>query len=292
MKALVLGAGGFVGGELYQILLKNDKFKLVMGLDRNSGNRLEEQYPISGIYDTYDISYHILQAKGKCEFDIIFNCQGWAKPQGDSSDIYYNNVNELVEFLDQFPKYEKPPIFIHLSSIVVKNSPLTVYAASKACSEIVIKSYSDLGKINGIILRPCSINGGDSTHGLIHDMVRKIKNDPTKIDVLSVKPGARKPFIYVNDLVDLMIKLATDPLNDYRSTKGPLNVCSKNSLSVEEVIEIICDTLNINPHPQLNWVGTKWVDQLEVKPVSDFDMMSAETVVKKSATEIWEKINS
>ena len=292
MKALILGAGGFVGGELAKKLRSDDRFEFVAEKHRHKLIYFGRTTSDSSSGFVYGFQDKNLSSYNQYEFDVIINCQGWAKPQGDSSDIYYNNVNELVEFLDQFPKYEKPPIFIHLSSIVVKNSPLTIYAASKACSEIVIKSYSDLVKINEIILRPCSINGGDSTHGLIHDMVRKIKNDPTKIDVLSVIPGARKPLIYVNDLVDLIIKLATDPLNDYWSAKGPLDVCSKNSLSVEEVIEIICDTLNINPHPQLNWVGTKWVDQLEVKPVSDFDMMSAETVVKKSATEIWEKINS
>ena len=89
-----------------------------------------------------------------------------------------------------------------------------------------------------------------------------------------------------------MIELVTDPyyLTNYCVTGEPLNVCSRNAISVEKVLEIICNTIGV--YPKLNWVGEKWVDQKEVKSFTDFDMMPPEEAVEKATREIWQKINS
>ena len=291
MRALVLGTGGFIGRELSKSLCDDARFKFVVMKHRFKED-IFVRFGDGGIGFTSNPDMNGEQIN---EFDVIFNCQAWSRPQGDPQDIFYNNVNEPVAFLAELPQYKKPPLFVHLSSIVVENYPLTTYAASKLCSETVVKSFTELGKIRGVVLRPCAVVGGNSTHGLIHDMVRKLKADRTKIEVLSTKPGARKPFIHVNELVDLMVDLALNPLersvcNDM-DFRGPFSACSKNTLSVEQVLKTIFDALNVYPYPDLNWVGEKWTDQKEVGAITDFDMMTAEEAVAKAALETWEKIN-
>lgn len=271
MKTLVLGAGGFIGGVLVKRLKEDGRFTDVIGQSRKYKLGLSNRSPV----------YILTEYKP----DVIFNCSGHSTPIGDVDDMFFDNVSDLVHLLSNF-KQANPPIFVHLSSIVVENSPLTVYAASKACSEIVVKSFGDLGIIKPIILRPCGVVGGNATHGMLHDVIRRLKDDPTKLDILSSKPGSQKPYIHVNDLVELMIDLVTD---ENKLENKPYSVCSQQALSVEGVINIILETLNVNP--ELNYKECPWVDQPFVRPISDFSMMPAAEAIKIASKEIWDKIN-
>ena len=182
MRALVLGAGGFIGGELFNKLKEDNRFTEVIGQTRKYKPGLYMQSP----------SY-ILYTKS---FDIIFNCAGRANPNDDMMDIWADNTEELIKTLS-YVGWKPAPLFIHLSSIVVENSPLTLYAASKASSEIIVKSFTDLEHIKGIVLRPCGVVGGKSTHGMLHDIIRRLKDKPAKLDILSDCPGASKPYVHV-----------------------------------------------------------------------------------------------
>ena len=283
MKALVLGAGGFIGGQLFNQLNKDHRFTEVVGQSRRYKPGLYMQSPQYILY--------------KKSFDIIFNCAGHANPNGDVDEIFESNVTDLVNLLSCIGQ-TNPPIFIHLSSIVVENTPLTIYAASKACSEIVVKSFSNLGKIRGINLRPCGVVGGNSTHGMLHDIIRRLKNKPEKLDILSSYPGAKKPYIHVQPLVNLMLEMATGnsrnyyPENCWMKTlyEKPQRLTSTNVLSVESVINIILKTLDINI--ELNWKECPWIDQPVIEANSDFIFGPAECAIEQATKEIWQKINS
>lgn len=81
--------------------------------------------------------------------------------------------------------------------------PISLYAASKVACETLITAYAHNYDIRAWIFRFGNIVGPNPTHGVIHDFVLRLRNDPTKLVVLGDGTQA-KPYVYVDDCLDGM----------------------------------------------------------------------------------------
>jgi UDP-glucose 4-epimerase len=79
--------------------------------------------------------------------------------------------------------------------------PISLYAASKVACETLITAYAHNYDMKAWIFRFGNIVGPNPTHGVIHDFVLRLREEPTKLTVLGDGTQA-KPYVYVEDCLN------------------------------------------------------------------------------------------
>jgi UDP-glucose 4-epimerase len=81
--------------------------------------------------------------------------------------------------------------------------PISLYAASKVACETLITAYVHNYDMQAWIYRFGNIVGPNPTHGVIHDFVLRLRENPHSLTVLGDGTQA-KPYVYVDDCLDGM----------------------------------------------------------------------------------------
>jgi UDP-glucose 4-epimerase len=82
--------------------------------------------------------------------------------------------------------------------------PISLYAASKLACEGLIAAYAHNYDIQAWIFRFGNVVGPNPTHGVIHDFLLRLLQDPTRLKILGDGEQA-KPYIHVEDCLDGMM---------------------------------------------------------------------------------------
>ena len=112
--------------------------------------------------------------------------------------------------------------------------PISLYGASKQAGEGLISSWVGTFGLQAWIFRFANIIGARGTHGGIFDFIHKLKNDPTRLEVLG-NGLQEKSYMEVGDCVDAMLHVmanAHQPLNLF-------NLGSHDTASVRRIAEIV-----------------------------------------------------
>jgi len=149
----------------------------------------------------------------------------------------------------------------HFSKIHEDIGPLfphSHYGAAKLASEAFISSFCENYQITSWIIRFPNVIGDRTTHGVIFDFVNKIKNDPTKLDVLG--DGQQdKPYIHVLELVDGIMYF----YNNYKHHKvNYVNIGVDTSTTVNRIIEILKEVFEINPKINFSGGSKGWIGDI------------------------------
>jgi len=119
--------------------------------------------------------------------------------------------------------------------------PISLYAASKVACETLITAFAHNYDITAWIYRFGNIVGPNPTHGVIHDFVLRLYQDPTKLTVLGDGTQA-KPYVYVEDCLDGMefgIEHAVEHVNVY-------NLAVDDQTSVREITDWTIEAMGID----------------------------------------------
>jgi UDP-glucose 4-epimerase len=114
--------------------------------------------------------------------------------------------------------------------------PISLYGASKLACEGLISAFASLFGIRAWIFRIGNVVGPRATHGVIHDLLQKIRKDPTTLEVLG-DGYQTKPYIHINDCVDgllLCLRRAQDTINLF-------NLAPSTTTSVKAIAEMVLD---------------------------------------------------
>ena len=114
--------------------------------------------------------------------------------------------------------------------------PISLYGASKQAGEGLISSWVGTFGLQAWIFRFANIIGARGTHGVIYDFIHKLKNDPTRLEVLG-NGLQEKSYMEVGDCVDAMLHVmsnAHQPLNLF-------NLGSHDTASVRRIAEIVVE---------------------------------------------------
>jgi len=133
--------------------------------------------------------------------------------------------------------------------------PVSVYGASKAASESLIHAYSKLYGIRAVVLRYANVVGPRLRHGVIYDLLMKLRRDRTRLEVLGDGTQVRS-YIYIDDAVNatmIAYERAGEGFNVF-------NVASEDWITVRDVVQIILRELGIESvevvyRPVLHGVG-------------------------------------
>ena len=127
----------------------------------------------------------------------------------------------------------------HVSEDAVALKPISYYGGAKLGSEAAISSYSFMNDMSVLVFRFPNVIGPRLTHGVIFDFVKRLKADPSHLRILGDGTQS-KPYIYVMDLVDAIMRFKDVP-------KGVTlyNVGVETQTSVTRIAEIVCEKMGL-----------------------------------------------
>ncbi len=172
--------------------------------------------------------------------------------------------------------------------------PISLYGASKQAGEGLISSWVGTFGIRAWIFRFANVIGARGTHGVIFDFIHKLKQDPTRLEVLG-NGLQEKSYMEVGDCVNAILHImdhADAPLNLF-------NLGSHDTASVRRIAEIVvevtgCDDARIEyTGGDRGWAGDIPKARLAIDRMleSGFDVsMNSEEAIRHTATCLLEEI--
>jgi len=224
-KILVTGSSGFIGKKIVKRL---DKLGVIT--DSNNSERIDLQNKEQVMkLDSADMVIHL----------------GGKTPQNELkwSEYFDNNVIGTLNVLE-YCIQKKVKKMIYVSSYVYGNpkycpidenhpiNPHNAYTESKYLGERLCEFYCNRSDLNLIILRPFNIFGESMRDGfLITNLINSVK---TGKKATIINKNSKRDFLYVDDFVDLIVKLI-----NYDFKFEVFNVGAGISYSFEEIIKKI-----------------------------------------------------
>ena len=108
--------------------------------------------------------------------------------------------------------------------------PISLYGASKLASEAFVTSFSHLYGMDYYLYRFANVVGRNSTHGVVTDFLKKLRRDPTELEVLG-NGRQRKSYIDVQDCCNAMIKIYEKSM----SRSNVYNIATSGQTSVDYI---------------------------------------------------------
>jgi len=269
MTTLVTGASGFVGRNLIQKLYaQKNVFGDIISVTRQNflSPFVSKSYAIDlGFSQTdkpsfYDLKRIMKKHRPKTIFHLA--SKSTVKMEGDEIfEILQDNIlstqkvcewspkgarvvlaSSVIVYGDWMFKEESPKPYTELD----RTEPTSIYGMTKRASEGILRYHTSTGRIKGVSARMCATVGCGLTHGVIHDFIRKILNNPT-LQALGSSPGSIKPYCHVDDLMSALVLLGMS------NKTGEYNVVPDDQISIEEVAKAVM--IGLNNHKRIEWLG-------------------------------------
>lgn len=254
-KALIIGAGGFVGAYLIEHLHSLGTYELYA--TKMGGEQLPYEYVQVDMLDILEREA-IDELLGRVRPDVIFHLAAlssvalsWKKPQL-TIDI---NIKGTVNLLDSVRNSGLSPRVLLVGSgeeyghvrekdVPIKEEtylrPGNIYAATKACQNMFGSIYADAYDLDIVMVRAFNhIGPGQSDLFVVSDFCKQVAEIEKGIKEPVIKVGnlaSRRDFTDVRDVVRAYALLASS------GQKGELyNVGSGDARSIQEILDMILD---------------------------------------------------
>lgn len=266
MNILIAGGAGFIGSHLTDLLLKKgnnviiadklvfgdkDILHLLNNKDLAESGRfkfykmeLANQENVDRLFqeNKIDAVYHLAAnsdiQKGGKEPSIDFNdtllttrCLLEGMRKAGVNNLFFASTSAVYgEMLD-----------VALNETTGGIKPVSYYGGAKLASEALISSYTSMCDMNVVIFRFPNVIGPRLTHGVIHDFIKKLNDNPNELEILG--DGTQcKPYIYVLDLVEAIAKLT----EEWKPGEEVFNISVESEgTTVTRIAEIVVDELGL-----------------------------------------------
>lgn len=111
--------------------------------------------------------------------------------------------------------------------------PVSLYGAAKLAAESEIMGYSSLFGFNYMIFRLANVIGPTSGHGIIFDLIEKLKRDPTRLEVLG-DGKQKKSYIEIDDCVGAMLHVCSNA-----ESNDIYNIGIEDQITAGEIAEAV-----------------------------------------------------
>jgi UDP-glucose 4-epimerase len=119
--------------------------------------------------------------------------------------------------------------------------PISLYGASKLACESLISGYAHMFGFNSVICRLANIVGSRSSHGVVYDFIRKLKENPKKLEVLGDGTQS-KSYLFIDDCIEahfIAVENARDRVEIY-------NVGSEDKVNVLTIAKIVAEEMGLS----------------------------------------------
>ena len=288
-KVFITGGAGFIGTNLL-LGLEKENFKITVY--DNLSNSTKKFFSILKRRDIKFIKGNILNFKLLNKsikgHDLIIHLSansqiqfGFDNPKIDFQNGTYatfnileamriNNIKKIIYTSGSGVYGDRGNVLINEKFIFNPNS---LYGASKSSSEHYIRSYVEMYKIRALIFRPANIVGPYMTHGVIFDLLNKLKKNQKLLKVLG-NGTQLKSYMHVNDLVNLIINIIKKNNYFYYSFFKVFNISNNSYCSVKKIVNLISSLTKIKfktSYGRLNigWMGDVPKVKLNIKKIQN-----------------------
>lgn len=257
MKALVTGGAGFIGSHLTDSLIKNKNEvgvidNLSTGCLENLSRHLKNPRFRFVKGNVKDLS--VLKKVMK-ERDIIFHFAENSEIMfaAKQPTVYLENIIGTFNVLEVMRLCDVEKIVYSSSSTVIGDAtvvptpefygplfPISLYGGAKAACEGLIAAYAHTYNLKFWIFRFVDIIGDRMDHGVVYDFVNKLKNDPSKLEILGNGEQLRS-FLLVDECIAAML-FATNHSDTFANL---LNIGSEDQISISRVAKIVADEMGL-----------------------------------------------
>jgi len=217
---LITGGAGFIGSNMVEKLINNNKITVIDNLNNHVGDRFIKKFYNNKNFSFINADLLSYDLNKLNDIDVIIHFSANSDVRYGSEDPekdFKNNVMVTNNILEYMRKNDVKEILFASSSTVYGEAsimptpenygpymPISSYGASKMANEGFITAYSHYYGIKGSIFRFANIVGKNSTHGVIYDFINKLLKNDKELEILG-DGTQRKSYMHVSDCVDSMI---------------------------------------------------------------------------------------
>jgi UDP-glucose 4-epimerase len=259
MKILITGAAGFIGSYLCEFMLERD-FS-VHGIDNFSNGKIDnlqkslqfkkfsftemdvcETESMNSILreHSFDEVWHLA-----ANTDIISSHKSPTRDFKDSAQATVSVLEAMritdtkkIVFASSGSVYGSLGMGVSVNESIGPLMPLSTYGAGKLASEAFIASYANLFGIKSHIFRFGNVLGDRINHGVIYDFARKLKSNPSRLEVLG-NGKQEKNYFRVDDCIDGMWQISRKEI--IGKNCNILNLGNSSLTNVVRIAEIVIE---------------------------------------------------
>ena len=265
---LVTGGAGFIGSNLTEELLKNNKV-IVIDDFCNFYDPLIKENNIKNINNPNFKLYRadirdILTLKkifDENNIDCVIHLAAMAGVRPSlENPILYNDVNIIgtLNLLEEMRVHNIKNLVMASSSSVYGNceklpfkesmnvdKPISIYAATKKSNEVMTYTYHNLYNMNVIVLRFFTVYGRRQRPDLAISKFTKMMINSEEITMFG-DGSTFRDYTYIDDIIDGIIK-SINYLENNNNVYEIINLGNSNPITLKEMIAIISKELKVTP---------------------------------------------
>lgn len=268
MKYLVTGGAGFIGSHIVDKLL-NEGHKVRVYDNFSTGRRLfiEHHLPKKN-FELINADLSNIRKLNKAMEDVnfVFHLAAHADVKFGINDHFIDHQQNLEmthNVLEAMAKQKVKKIAFTSTSSVYGDAvlhptpedhsfnPTSLYGATKAACEGYIQAYSSYYDLKAYIFRLVSFLGPRYTHGIIFDILKKLKSNPNSIELFS-DGSPKKSSLAISDGIEAMFRI----ISSSKDKISIYNIGHTEILTVSEIVDIILQTSK-NTSVKKKWLGKK-----------------------------------
>jgi UDP-glucose 4-epimerase len=256
-SALITGGAGFIGSHIAEELINSGiSVKVLDNLATGKKENLEKCWNRNN-FQFFEQDLGNLENDDFLDgVDIVFHMAadpevrtGYDKPENS----FNQNIRNTFNLLQKIRHSKVKKILFASSSSVYGDAktlptpenyspllPISHYGASKLACEALISSFCHNYEMDGIVIRPANVIGIRGHHGLIWDLVHKLKNDQSKLEILG-DGKQTKSFIHINDGIEGIFHI----INNTKEKIEIFNIGSEDSIEIMNVAKVVCKNMNL-----------------------------------------------
>lgn len=259
MRIFITGGAGFIGSHLVDYLM-GDPNEVTVYDNLSSGKRefvehhlnksnfnlivadLLDQPMLERSVKGHDLVIHLAanpEARVGIEKTDLDLYQETIATYNVLESMRLNNVQKII-FASSGTIYGETPV-IPLPEDYGPILPISLYGAGKLASEGLITAFCGTFGFKSWILRFANIVGGRATHGVIYDLIKKLRKNPHELEVLG-DGTQEKPYLFIEDCIEGMMFV-------FNNAKQSINLYTlgvSSSTTVKFVAENIIREMGLN----------------------------------------------